>query len=233
MLLIGAMLGLCMGSALHWAADYLPRLVASRPATVKAHPRWRLASWQWLRAITRKTFSREAWSGVAVEWFTALLCAYLWQRFALSWSLLLATAISAFFILIALIDWRYRLILNVLIFPAALITLLVHGLARDVSMAAVFGGGAFGLTVFWLAARARPGQLGSGDIKLATFIGLLFGFPHALWALIIGVLAGGLTAIALLLMRFCGDTQNERWNAHSQIPYAPFLCLGALMVWLM
>jgi prepilin signal peptidase PulO-like enzyme (type II secretory pathway) len=63
--------------------------------------------------------------------------------------------------------------------------------------------------------------MGAGDVKLAALIGLMVGFPRVLWALALGVLAGGVTSILLLLFRLRG--------LKSYIPYAPFLCSGAII----
>jgi len=63
--------------------------------------------------------------------------------------------------------------------------------------------------------------MGGGDVKLAALIGLTVGFPQVLWALALGILAGGITALLLVL--------TPRWGPKSHIPYAPFLCLGALL----
>ena len=92
--------------------------------------------------------------------------------------------------------------------------------APGVNLLSVLVGGAFGLVIFGLAARVRPGELGFGDIKLATFNGLILGFPYAVWELLIGVLAGGIAVIVLLF--------THGANLKTRIPYAPFLCLGAL-----
>ncbi len=132
----------------------------------------------------------------------------------------LPIALCAFFILVAIIDLRYHLVLNALIFPAMALTLLVR-YASGANMLGVLIGGAFGFAIFALAALVRPGGLGGGDVKLATLIGFVFGFPNALWALMVGVLAGGVVTIFLLL--------SHRGNAKSMMPYAPFLSFGALV----
>ena len=75
--------------------------------------------------------------------------------------------------------------------------------------------------VFLLAALIRRGGLGGGDIKLAALIGLVVGFPEVLWALAAGIVAGGIAALILVFL--------ARWEIKSHIPYAPFLCLGAII----
>ena len=80
-------------------------------------------------------------------------------------------------------------------------------------------GGAVGLSFFSLVALARQGDMGAGDVKLAALIGLMVGFPQVLWALSLGILAGGVVALFLLL--------THLRELDSYMPYAPFLCLGA------
>jgi leader peptidase (prepilin peptidase)/N-methyltransferase len=100
------------------------------------------------------------------------------------------------------------------------LTVLVR-LASGGDALAVLVGGAFGFAIFAAVALVRPGELGGGDVKLATWIGFVFGFPNALWALMVGVFAGGAIAVVLLA--------SHRGDSKSEMPYAPFLCLGALV----
>ena len=81
-------------------------------------------------------------------------------------------------------------------------------------------GGIFAFVIFYGTAILKPGDLGGGDVKLAALIGLTFGFPAVLWVLIVGAGTGAVVAIYFLLK-----------SGHSvrSIPYAPFLCLGALV----
>lgn len=219
------LVGLLVGGILNWAGDYLLRFSSSGTAfslSIASRPRsalWRLLT----SAISRRNWpqiQRVTWLDVAVELFTALLFAYLWGCFGPSWKLLLLALTGSYFLLIAIIDLKYRLVLNVLIYPAVVVALLLHSVppGRDTLIALL--GGAVGLSPFLLVALVRPGAIGGGDIKLAALIGLIIGFPQVLLALSLGILAGGITALFLLLTR--------RWGPRSHIPYAPFLCLGAL-----
>ena len=64
--------------------------------------------------------------------------------------------------------------------------------------------------------------MGFGDVKLAGVIGLMLGYPFVVPALMVGIILGGLAALALLITR-----KAER---KSYIAYAPYLALGALVV---
>ncbi|MBM4431043.1 MAG: prepilin peptidase [Chloroflexi bacterium] len=162
---------------------------------------------------------RSAWSGVAVELFSALLFAFLWVRFGASWRLLVLASYCSFLLLIAVIDLRHRLILNVLIYPAAVVAVLLRLVPSGEDALTTLLGGAVGLTFFSLVALLRRGEMGAGDVKLAALIGLMVGFPQVLWALTLGILAGGTAALFLLL--------TNLKELKSYMPYAPFLCLGA------
>ena len=169
-------------------------------------------------AASRQSVLRLA---LGVEILTAALFIWLWARPAAAVESVWLSLLCCFLILVAIIDLKYRLVLNVMVFPAAALTMLIRWATPGTNMLAVLIGGAFGFAIFALAAYVRPGGLGGGDIKLATLIGLVFGFPNALWALMIGIFVGGTLAI-LMLLSHNGDSKSE-------IPYAPFLCLGALV----
>ncbi len=221
MLLVLAVMGLLLGSLLNWAGDYLPRFASNRAAFP---PAARPASAVWQRLISfasRKSRPTSSWLSVAVELATAALLAYLGQRFGWSWKLLYLAVACSFFLLVAIIDLKYRLVLNVLVYPAAALALLLHSVPPGRDTLAALLGGAVGLSPFLLAALLKPDGMGGGDVKLAALIGLWVGFPHVLWALSLGILAGAVTALVLLLTR--------RWSLTRHMPYAPFLCLGMVL----
>ncbi len=124
-----------------------------------------------------------------------------------------------FLVLIAVIDLRRRIVPNALICPAAGLALLVRALplGRNTLMALV--GGAVALLPFLLAALARPGSMGAGDVKLAGLIGLAAGYPQVLWPVSLGIIAGAVVSAILMVL--------GRREPGSQMPYAPCLCLGA------
>ena len=225
MILIGVVVGLFAGSGLGWAAEFLLRFSANlRGHSAGNWPRLKFALIELLAAGVSGSglgLPESLRLNLGVELFTALLAACLLRRYSFSGSLVLPALICLFLELIAVIDFKYRLVLNVLIFPAIALTLLINSLTPGSNPLAMVIGGAFGFSIFAAASFVRPGELGAGDIKLATWLGLFFGFPDALWALMVGILTGGIIAVILLASR--------RGTRKSQMPYAPFLCLGALV----
>ena len=65
--------------------------------------------------------------------------------------------------------------------------------------------------------------MGLGDAKLALGIGFLLGFAAGLDALLLAFSIGGAVSLLLLSLRKTSITLK------SEIPFAPFLILGALI----
>lgn len=95
----------------------------------------------------------------------------------------------------------------------------------DGTASAVLGGAAgfVFMIVPYLIARwhYKSEGIGQGDIYLGVLIGTATGFPLVFLALIIGVIIGGLTAIALVALR--------RKKKKDMIPFGPFLSIGAMI----
>ena len=133
--------------------------------------------------------------------------ALLWGSFAV---LLAAVTLS---------DLRTRLISDrALVAAAGLAMVTLASTAPEAlpgRLAAAGGAGGFLL----LAALARPGGMGLGDVKLAAVLGLYLGRAVAP-ALLIAFAAGALWGLAIIVAR--------GWSARTRaIPFAPFLATGA------
>ena len=132
---------------------------------------------------------------LALEIGSALAFGLLAARFGLSSETLFLAIAWGFFALIALIDLRHRLVLNVIVYPALVLALIYHALGGPPPLLHTLLGGGLALFIFGGVAWLRPGDLGGGDVKLALLLGLIFGFPGILWALLVGVGAGGVAAV--------------------------------------
>ena len=67
--------------------------------------------------------------------------------------------------------------------------------------------------------------MGWGDVKMATLMGIMLGFPMIFVALFLAVVSGGLVAWVLVLIKVKSRKQG--------IPFGPFLSLGtmAALLW--
>lgn len=225
-MMLPLVLGLVAGTVIGWLGDYVPRLDSGNAApSFKARPHC-------VRALARLpglSTSRKGgdiplsscWLDVGLEVFTGLLLAHLWGRFGLSWRLLLMALGCGLFLLISVIDLKHRVVPDVLVYPAmAAVLLLQTAHARERLLLTLLGG-VLGLSPFLLTAVLKPGDIGGGDVKLAALVGLTVGFPQVLCALMLGILTGGIAALLLIVTRRC--------RVEDYMPYAPFLCLGAVV----
>jgi leader peptidase (prepilin peptidase)/N-methyltransferase len=77
--------------------------------------------------------------------------------------------------------------------------------------------------LFWLASKGR--WMGLGDAKLAIGIGWLLGISEVLSGVVVAFWVGASVGIALVLI-------SKKHNMKSEIPFAPYLVLGAFIAFL-
>ena len=77
--------------------------------------------------------------------------------------------------------------------------------------------------LFWLIARGT--WMGLGDAKLAVGLGWLLGLSRALSGLVVAFWSGAIIGLFLVIF-------SKKYGMKSEIPFAPFLVLGALLAFL-
>jgi leader peptidase (prepilin peptidase)/N-methyltransferase len=118
---------------------------------------------------------------------------------------------------LAAIDVATRRLPNVLTVPTALAALLLRAAFERDHLAEVAIAGVVAFAGFFLLALLMRGGFGMGDVKLAAMLGFLLGWT--VWqALALGIVAGGLASLVLLLAR--------RATLRGTIAYGPYLALG-------
>ena len=237
-------LGASVGSFLNVVADRLPagRSIV-RPGSFCESCERSLTSldlvpvfsYLWLRGRCRYCGSVVPVRLMFVEIATGLVFTAVYLRFGLWPDFIVLSAGGALLVVVALIDLERGLILNKIVYPAALVLIIVApfwpemGLERpflssDSMLASLINSLLSGVGYFLLflgIILLYPQGMGGGDVKLAGVIGLLVGFPSVLVALWVATVGGGLVAIPLLV-----SGKRSRKDA---IPFGPFLSLGALV----
>jgi len=237
--LLAGLLGLVVGSFLNVVVHRVPKgasVVRPRSACpacgapVRSRDNVPVVSWLLLRGRCRDCSARISVRYPLVELGTGVLLALT------TWQLLgrgLVAAIPAYLYLaavsvaLAAIDLDTRRLPDVIVLPSYLVLGVLLALASAVTgewsslLRALAGGGALWLAYF-LAAVAKPGGMGFGDVKLAGVIGLTLGWLG--WGtLAVGAFAafllGGLFAVVLLVAGRAGRA--------SAIPFGPWMLLGA------
>jgi prepilin signal peptidase PulO-like enzyme (type II secretory pathway) len=154
-----------------------------------------------------------------------------------------ALAVLGVFLLIVVTDLEHRLILNVVVLPAAALFILLGSLDPTRGPVKTLLGGLVGFAGFFLlyllggvfgraVSRIRGEPLaevpfGFGDVNLAGLIGLAVGWPGVVVALLLGIFAAG--AFSLLYLGWMAV--RRKYSAFTPFPYGPFLVLGALAVY--
>jgi len=161
-----------------------------------------------------------------VELGLAVVYAYMWIVFGPSIRFVLYALYMAILGLVLVTDIERRLILNVVMVPAIVVALIAGFFTPGMCRWCALLGGAIGFGFFFLAAVVGnalfgSGALGGGDVKLAAFVGLVTGFPLAIVAMLLAILAGGVVSLFLVVTRLRG--------LRDPIPYGPFLVAGAVV----
>ena len=176
-----------------------------------------------------------------VEFVTAIIFATLYLMYGLTWDLPVLLVYASLLIVLFITDYEHFLLPNIVTYPgialtaavALLATLLHYQLAWSIFFAgqdfmAIFNnfflsamaGGIAGALLLLLVVILSRGGMGMGDVKLAGLLGLMVGFPLIFVALFVGIWAGGVVAIVLLI--------SGKKKRKEGIPFGPFLCIGGL-----
>ena len=246
LIVVSALFGSAIGSFLNVCIDRLPtgRSLLRPPSHCETcqHPLSPkdlipVFSYLWLRRRCRYCHapipSRPFW----VEVGSAFLFAFTYWHYGLSVDFAVVAFYGCLFIVLGVIDLEHELILNKIVYPAAVVALVISifrpppGII-DISLpwpllGMVNGviGGAIGFVFLLIPLLIYPKGMGWGDVKMAGLIGLVTGSRLVLVALLMGVILGGLVAGILLLLKI-----KKRKEA---IPFGPFLSLAtmATLVW--
>lgn len=180
-----------------------------------------------------------SWRYPTVEIMTGVLFALLGSAFFSWWNVeswivtVFYLVAGAILVLIFLFDLETMEIPNILLWIGVgwglpmLLLLDAYGFHPGVSVwslrlySGILAGLVAFLPLFLMAALSREKWMGMGDGFLAFFLGLVVGWPHILFALILAFGIGALVGVSLILLK--------KKEMQSHIPLGPFLILGAFL----
>lgn len=186
------------------------------------------------------------WRAPLVELVLAILFGVFYARlgFGLLW--LTYSLLTVLLVLITVIDLEHRLILNVVVLPATVVTLILVPLTRILTLSPppqfplnIFLNALYGLLVgyavvaliyfmgvlfgkYMARRRGRPMDevaFGMGDIKLAGMVGAIVGITGIFSVLVYAILLGGLVSLGVVSYQLLA---RHRYSAFMAIPYGPF-----------
>jgi prepilin signal peptidase PulO-like enzyme (type II secretory pathway) len=140
---------------------------------------------------------------------------------------LLIIIFSAFSLPISIIDILRRRIPDILSFPCFFFLAAARVFAAPETLAPALWG-SFAAFLLMALIRAAVGGIGMGDLKLAAVMGLACSFPRVFAALLTASLLGLAVCLPVLLRAASrGRTAGGKYRV--SIPFAPFLCGGAIL----
>jgi leader peptidase (prepilin peptidase) / N-methyltransferase len=233
---IGSFLNVCIVRIPHGTSVIQP---SSHCPTCKNAIRFydnvQLISYFFLLGRCRSCGARISPRYVVVELLMALLAVALYREFGLGLAFIAAFVFVASLIVISFIDLEVRIVPDVISLPGIVVGLLFSVIGRyliqDPSelipspLSALIGillGGGFLLALAW-AYEAFTGVegMGGGDIKLLAMIGAFLGWPSIPVTLFLSSLGGSVIGLTAMMIKGVGRKYA--------LPFAPFLCLGALL----
>ena len=229
---IFALIGLFVGGLLNVLADDLPaRIRPRRPHCPHCGHTYGLTGWLAVGRLQGgkcpicelPTPRRAIW----LEFGTALVFAVLPDLIEPGLDLVIYAVYAAVLILVIVIDIEHRLILHVVTFPTTVFALIASEFLTDNNLLASALGAVVGFIFFYLAyAFGRrlfgAGAFGFGDVTLAMTMGAMLGLHRVIFALVLGVLLGGLWSLFGIITR--------RMHRFSYFAYGPFLAIGGLLM---
>ena len=116
-------------------------------------------------------------------------------------------------------DLEQYMLFDAITLPFAIIGVL-YAWQTDLSLlnhvtAALIGGG-----IFLLLATLSKGALGGGDVKLIAALGLWFGAEKLLEVVLCGAIAGGISALLMIL--------SKKKDRKSYLAYGPYFTIMAI-----
>lgn len=221
----GALAGLAAGPALR-------RLVyeLSVPGGVSAHSGCGVDRWLcWVRARCRHCDARLGTPAV-LELATAVVLAAVLGRLAGRPEVLAYAVLGVLGVALAAVDIAVRRLPDRLTLPAypvivALFAAAAVATGQPQPLLRALAGGVALVAGYLALALLRPGQLGGGDIKLAGLLGVALawlGWPALLAGAALGFVLAAVFALVMLAAR--------QLTLRSEVPFGPFMLLGALLV---
>lgn len=229
--------GLIIGSFLNVVAYRIPRgeSIVSPPShcprcdtRLKPLDLVPVFSWLFLRGRCRYCKAPVHWQYPVVEAVTGLLWGAVAWRYGWSWETLLGLVFVSFLVSLSVIDLRELLLPNVLTFPLFGVLFIGRLFIGEEPfwiylVGSVTGAGTL-LFLAWLSPRLFGKEgMGLGDVKLMAGIGLMVGFTGSILTLFLASLTGVAAGLAM---------KRSNLLQEGQIPFGPFLSLGAVIAYL-
>jgi len=156
-----------------------------------------------------------------VEGFTGLLFGYLYLMYGLSWSWVFYALVFSILLVIFVYDLKTLTVPEVIVWVAVVLALLGGAYFGGFTLLSqIFGGIVGGGFLFLLVYFSKEKWMGWGDVKIGLILGLLTGYPNAIFALFFAFILGSIVGLGLIYF--------QRKTLKTAIAFAPFLIFSTL-----
>ena len=251
-LLIPIFLGLLAGGLINYLADVLPHTLRlsttngfARPLCLNPDCK---AAFRWADTLLLRRCPK-CGRGRSLRTYATLVLAealslFIWFSPPHTLGYALGLVVLTYLLLVTVIDLEHRLILRPLSLAGLILAALAGIYVRGWQSTLIGGAAGFGIMfVFYLFGKLftrwrlrRLGKendneeaLGSGDVTLATILGLLLGWPLIWFGLLLGILfSGAIGLIIILVLLLTRRYKTQALNVF--IPYGPFFILSTFLL---
>jgi leader peptidase (prepilin peptidase) / N-methyltransferase len=247
---IGSFLNVCIYRIPEDESVVAPRSRCPRCGTTIAwYDNLPILSWAWLRARCRSCGAPISARYPLVEAATGALAVLALVHFGQTAYAAVAFVFTASLLLVTFIDLDHRFIPDEVSLPGIAIgvafAFLPGGVTpRDAALGALLGGGILWAVAWGYERMTGIEGMGLGDVKLLAMIGAFLGWQAVPTVLVVASLAGSLAGLAVMLVRGVSRAGRrvarrlglralapfvQRAARRTEIPFGPFLALGAVL----
>jgi len=237
------LIGLCIGSFLNVCIYRIPRnLSVNSPRSsfcpscnkpIKPYDNIPVISYLILRGKCRYCGNKISIRYPIIELITALAFIIMFNKFGFNLYFISSIVFVSLLIAISTIDWDFYIIPNILVLIGLIagfvLAIVISIIEKDKSyiidrlLGAILGAAMIELIAIIGSLVFRKQAMGMGDVKLMAMNGMFLGtFPELLMVIISSAFIGSIVGIVLIFMN------KKQFSSGSQIPYGPFLSIGAV-----
>lgn len=185
-----------------------------------------IVSFMILSGKCRSCQKKISWQYPVVEAVTAIFFAISYLAYGPTWDSALAAATLSLFLILVVYDLREMEVPEVISWILLAVVLLGRIILHyDIASSIIIGGLISGGVIAALVFLSKGNWMGDGDIKIAAAIGLILGFPLAIFGIFSAFITGAIVGGVLLIIK--------AKKGKDQLPFTPFLLAGLLiaMLW--
>ena len=164
---------------------------------------------------------------ILVEIVCAVLAVMILTRWGMSWATLLVSIGTCGLVVNSLTDIESGEVLDVFSITPGVMALVIRIAGGKWAVLDGVAGALIGWGIFAAIIFLSRGGMGWGDAVFMCGMGAVLGWRLTLLAFYLGIMTGGVWAIALLIIG------RVKWGRHDSLPLVPFLAVGcfAAMIW--